>query len=135
MRNQLKRSLWPRHTINRRWQQPRVTIVVLGDLQGVDKLAEAFAPMIKSGAMDQKSLEGMLGMANGMYRNNPQMARDEAIRSASMASMNLMLAATAKGYSSGPMIGFDPAAVKKVTWNFRPLCSCHVNCGWTLRPW
>ncbi len=91
-----------------------VTFVVLGDLKGVDKLSDAFAPMIKAGKMDQKSFDGLLGMANGMYKDNPANARDEAIRSASLASMNLMIAAQAHGFASAPMIGFDPEAVKKI---------------------
>jgi len=47
-----------------------------------------------------------------IYENNPQLQRDEAIRSASLASMTLMLAAEAEGLRTCPMIGFDP---KKVT--------------------
>lgn len=90
-----------------------VTFVVLGDLKGVDKLPDAIAPMLKAGAIDQKAHDGWLGMANGMYKDNPQLARDEAIRSGSLAAMNLMIAAQAMGYASGPMIGFDPDEVKK----------------------
>jgi len=90
-----------------------VTFVVLGDLKGIDKLPNAIAPMLKAGAIDQKAHDGWLGMANGMYKDNPQLSRDEAIRSPSLAAMNLMIAAQAMGYSSGPMIGFDPEGVKK----------------------
>jgi len=91
-----------------------VTFVILGDLKGIEKLPDALAPMLKAGAIDQKAYDGWLGMANGMYKDNAQLSRDEAIRSASMASMNLMIAAQAKGYVSGAMIGFDPEGVKKV---------------------
>jgi len=41
------------------------------------------------------------------YLNREQLQRDEAIRSASFATQTLVLAATAKGYESGVMIGFD----------------------------
>ena len=50
--------------------------------------------------------------------------RDEAIRSASLASMTLMYAAKNRGYDTGPMIGFDPAAVAKLvnlTPNYFPV--------------
>lgn len=90
-----------------------VTFVVLGDLNGIDKLPDAIKPMLKSGVIDQKAYDGWLGMANGMYKDNPQLARDEAIRSATLAAMNLMIAAQSMGFSSGPMIGFDPEGVKK----------------------
>ena len=41
-------------------------------------------------------------------------ARDEAIRSAAMAALALMLAAEARGLASGPMIGFDQGGVRRV---------------------
>jgi nitroreductase len=52
-------------------------------------------------------------MAHGGLDNNPERQRDEAIRSASMGAMTLMLAAQGMGLVSGPMIGFDPAGVAK----------------------
>ncbi len=91
-----------------------VTFVIFGDVNGVDKLALAYEPMLKAGAMDKATFDGMLGMANGMYKGNAQGCRDEAIRSGSLAAMNLMIAAQAKGFISAPMIGFDPAAVSKL---------------------
>ncbi len=90
-----------------------VTFIVLGDLNGHEKLAQAYAPLIASKGMDQKTFDGLLAMSNGMYDNNPQFRREEAIRSGSMAAMNLMNAATEKGLISGPMIGFDPEGVKR----------------------
>ena len=39
--------------------------------------------------------------------------RDEAIRNASLAAMQLMLAVKAKGLDSGPMVGFDADAFVK----------------------
>jgi nitroreductase len=90
-----------------------VTFIILGDTRGHEKLPEAFAPLIQGGGMDQKSFDGLFGMANNFYANNPQMARDEAIRSGAFAAMNLMTAAQAMGLVSAPMIGFDPVGVKK----------------------
>jgi nitroreductase len=56
----------------------------------------------------------MIGMTAQMYGGNAQFARDEAIRGASLASMTLMYAAKARGFDTGPMIGFDPQAVAEV---------------------
>jgi nitroreductase len=100
------------------YNQPKVadaavTFIVLGDLKGHEKLSQAFAPLLKAGAVDQKTLDGMVAQVNGSYGNNTQAQRDEAIRSGSLAAMNLMTAATAKGFVSAPMIGFDPVAVSK----------------------
>jgi len=87
-----------------------VTFIVLGDLRGHEKLEKIYAPL--ASAMGQEKVDATIGMANGMYANE-QNARDEAIRSASLAAMTLMLAAEAKGLVSGAMIGFDPEGVKR----------------------
>ncbi len=100
------------------YNQPKVsdaavTFIVLGDLQAHEKLPEIYQPLIAASAMKQEQVDGIIGMANGFYANNPAMARDEAIRGASLAAMTLMLAAEANGLVSGPMIGFDPEGVKR----------------------
>ena len=59
--------------------------------------------------------EHALGVLNARERADAEarMARDEAVRSGSLAAMTLMLAAAAKGLASGPMIGFDPDGVRR----------------------
>lgn len=89
-----------------------VTFIVLGDLKAHIKLPDILAQAVKAGIFDQATADNMVGMANQMYAN-PSAQRDEAIRSASMAAMTLMLAAQAKGLVSGPMIGFDPEGLKR----------------------
>ncbi len=100
------------------YNQPKVsdaavTFIVLGDLQAYERLPKIYEPLVTTGAMTQEQVERTVGMAIGMYSSNPQIARDEAIRGASLAAMTLMLAAEAKGLVSGPMIGFDPEGVKR----------------------
>lgn len=56
----------------------------------------------------------MLPMIEGFYAGNQALQRDEAIRSASLAAMTLMLAACDLGLATGPMIGFDQEAVAKL---------------------
>lgn len=49
------------------------------------------------------------------YENaGERVQRDEAMRSCGIAAQTLMLAAKAKGYDSGPMIGFDAEQVAKL---------------------
>jgi nitroreductase len=52
-------------------------------------------------------------MASGMYGSDPRLARDEAIRSGSLAAMTLMLVAGNRGYASCP-IGFNPVQVMEI---------------------
>ena len=90
-----------------------VTFIVVGRLNPQERLAAALAESKRTGILDQATIDGWVGMANGMYANNPGLQRDEAVRSASLAAMTLILAASAKGLATGPMIGFDPAGVAR----------------------
>lgn len=50
----------------------------------------------------------------GAYAPNPQLRRDENLRSGGMAAQTIMLAAKAMGYDTCPMIGFDFDAVARI---------------------
>lgn len=89
-----------------------VTFIVLGDLRGHEKLPEILEPFVASGQMSREMAAAWVRQVNARYADT-QNARDEAIRSASLAAMALMIAAQAKGLVSGPMIGFDPEGVKR----------------------
>jgi nitroreductase len=88
-----------------------VAFIMVGKTTGYKDLPEMFKSTVDAGHMPQETLDGMVGMATGMYGGNLVLQRDEAVRSASMAGMTLMLAAHDKGLASGPMIGFDPAGI------------------------
>ena len=88
-----------------------VTFIMVGNPTGYQELPRLFKSTVDAGYMEQAALDGMVGMANGMYGSNTVLQRDEAVRSASFAGMTLMLAAEEKGLATGPMIGFDPAGV------------------------
>ncbi len=90
-----------------------VTFIVCGKLEAHKGLAHALKPSIASGLLEQSMADAWVHMAHDGHENNPIRQRDEAIRSASMGAMNLMLAAQGMGLVSGPMIGFDPAGVSK----------------------
>lgn len=89
-----------------------VTFIILGDLEGYKKLRGILDRSVAAGLLPQGMTDQWVQMASGAYGSNPQFARDEAIRSGSLAAMTLMLAATARGLVSGPMIGFEPDKVK-----------------------
>lgn len=88
-----------------------VTFIICGTLNEHLTLAEALKPSLDQGIIEEGVYNAWLGAANSMYAENEVLQRDEAIRSASLAAMTLMLAASEMGLVSGPMIGFDPAGV------------------------
>src|SRR5262245_49593991 len=100
------------------YNQPKVVdaavvFIVLGDLRGYEKLPGILHRCVETGVLGKQVADDWVKGAERAYSNNQQFARDEAIRSAALAAMTLMIAAQAKGLVSGPMIGFDPAGVKR----------------------
>jgi nitroreductase len=98
------------------YHQPQITqaahtLIICGTTPPQDYVAHGLQAAHDSGIMPEEIAKNWVSMAEGMYANQPQLQRDEAIRSASLAAMCLMLAAEAKGYATCPMIGFDPKAV------------------------
>jgi nitroreductase len=87
------------------------TIVVLGDLEADKAARTVYDEALQKGYVNQQVRDTMIQQIEGAYRGNPQVARDEAIRNGSLAAMQLMLAAKAKGYDTCPMGGFDKDAL------------------------
>lgn len=90
-----------------------VTVIVCGTLTPYAQLSNALQPSVDAGLMNQTVREAMVRRARLSYLNKPQLQRDEAVRSASLAAMTLMFAAQGKGLSTGPMSGFDPSGVAR----------------------
>jgi len=95
------------------WGQPQVeesavAFLVCGKLDAYKDAARIYEET------PQEIQDRVVPMITNFYEGNGQLQRDEAIRSASLAAMTLMYAARDKGYSTGPMIGFDPEAVAKL---------------------
>jgi nitroreductase len=88
-----------------------VTFIVCGVLEPHRNLRAAMQPFHDDGHIDRDFLEDWVEEATSTYRDDARFQRDEAIRSASLAAMNLMIAAQAMGLASGPMIGFDATSV------------------------
>lgn len=93
-------------------EEAPVTFIVLGDLRGAEKLPQVLQRAVDSGAMPRRRAASWLRFAERIYAD-PEMARDEAIRSASLAAMILMLSAEARGLASGALSGFDPEGLRR----------------------
>ncbi|WP_304639703.1 nitroreductase family protein [Pseudomonas sp.] len=90
-----------------------VTFIVCGTMNPHSSLPSSLKPTLEAGIIDKAIYDMWVGAAQGMYQDNLQLQRDEAIRSGSLAAMTLMLAAKGQGLVSTPMIGFDSAAVSE----------------------
>jgi len=83
-----------------------VTIAILGDLQANLNAEPVYGAAVGKGAITPEIKELLIAQIERAYLN-PQNARDEAILNASLAAMQLMLAAKSRGLDTCPMGGFD----------------------------
>ncbi|WP_417606031.1 nitroreductase family protein [Oceanimonas baumannii] len=96
------------------WDQPQITDASLLLVLCADTQAWQNDPghCWRDAPADTRDL--MLSMIHGFYARKPQLQRDEAIRSVGIAAQTAMLAASAMGYDSCPMIGFDAERVAEL---------------------
>ncbi|MDA8354091.1 MAG: nitroreductase family protein [Firmicutes bacterium] len=97
-------------------EQASGTVVVCGDLHAYKRarrVAEEFADKGFYGPDGQEKVEKQADMMRDAYANNPEKARDEAMRAASLAAMSLMVAAEDMGLATCPMSGFSPDQVRE----------------------
>lgn len=90
-----------------------VVFVLLGDTEAAGKLGETLAPAVESGSLPQGKADAWVRMAGQIYAD-PALAREEAVRSCSLAAMTLMLSCEARGLVTGALIGFDAARVMEL---------------------
>jgi nitroreductase len=88
-----------------------VTFIVCGTLAAHRGLAQALQPSVDAGILLPSLVDSWVNAASTAHMDNPQLQRDEALRSASLAAMTLMLAAQGLGLASGAMSGFDSEGV------------------------
>ncbi len=88
-----------------------VTFIICGTLNAHTQLEPSLRPSVDAGIIDNKMLTTWVSMAEQSHTNNAVLQRDEALRSASLAAMTLMLAAQGKGLASCALSGFDADAV------------------------
>lgn len=105
LRTQLKAAAWSQQQV----EDAAELIVLCADINAWQDRPERYwadAP--------KEAREMLVPMLTDFYQGKPQLQRDEAIRSCGMAAQTLMLTATAMGYGSGPLIGFDTEQVAEL---------------------
>lgn len=90
-----------------------VTFIVCGTLRAHLQLQQNLAPSVDAGILAPAQVDAWVAAAASAHGGNPQLQRDEAMRSASLASMTLMLAAQGMGLASCAISGFDAAGVTR----------------------
>lgn len=104
IREKIHQAAWGQEQV----RTSSVLLVICGKLSAFKDASEIYKDV------DPAIQDKVLPMIKNFYDGKEQLQRDEAIRSASLASMVLMLAAHNRGWATVPLIGFDPEAVSKL---------------------
>lgn len=83
--------------------------VLCGDVKAWEKQPEQYWQHVPEDVR-----ENIVKGLRNFYEGREWIQRDEVLRSAGLISMTLMLAATEKGWATGPMIGFDQDKVAQI---------------------
>ncbi|MED2974530.1 nitroreductase family protein [Fictibacillus sp. B-59209] len=87
--------------------QASAVVAILGDLEADQNADRVYQDAVNGGFMTEEIKTALVSQIKDAYATRPEMARDEAIRNASLASMQLMLTAKAKGLDTCAMGGFN----------------------------
>lgn len=90
-----------------------VAFIVCGLLNAHQPLATFLQPSVEENIMAQHTADAWVKQATASHENDATLQRDEAVRSASLAAMTLMLAAEGMNLGSCPMVGFDEQQVSR----------------------
>ncbi|MFC5701427.1 nitroreductase family protein [Cohnella faecalis] len=89
-------------------------ILVLGDPKAYRQVGALNEGMLALGVMSKLDYDLEVENVTAFYESRGErFQRDEAIRSASLSAMQLMLIAKDRGWDTCPMIGFDPQAMSE----------------------
>jgi nitroreductase len=95
-------------------------IIILGDLKGYQQVEEIFSRSVKEGIVTEEYKNEKIAKVKNTFEKensrygNPNWKHDLVVIDASLAAMQLMLVAKAKGYDTVPMIGYNTEKLRKI---------------------
>jgi nitroreductase len=100
------------------WNQPAitdaaVTFIIVGQMADASLVPHRLASVVEAGIMPAHLIPEWENPARGLYDDDVQLQRDEAIRTATFGAAAIIYAARSLGWGSTPMIGFDFDAVSR----------------------
>ncbi|MDQ0206177.1 nitroreductase [Alkalicoccobacillus murimartini] len=110
-------------------------IAVLGDLEANKEADSVNQSAVEAGFMTEEVKNLLVNQINKAYERNELVGHNQALMNASLASMNLMLAAKAKGYDTCPMGGFNAEKFQEdfnVPARYKPIML--ISLGKALHP-
>lgn len=90
-------------------------ILVIGNKEAHKQAADINEGLLMLGILNKQEYDLIVNETMSLYKERgPIFQKDEAIRNASLSSMQFMLAAKNTGWDTCPMIGFDPDEIRKI---------------------
>ncbi|WP_026695000.1 nitroreductase family protein [Peribacillus kribbensis] len=105
-----KQKLFPLAFNQAQIVESSAVIAVLGDKEVQKKVEPVFGPDVEAGRMSPEVKDVLAGQVNRAYQNKEK-ALTAAYLNASLAAMQLMLAAKAKGWDTCPIGGFNSSGL------------------------
>jgi nitroreductase len=107
---------------------------VLGDLEANKNAEPVFSQDVSDGLMTEEIKQILIKQVEGAYKDKSK-ARDAAFSNASLAAMQLMLAAKAKGLDTCPIGGFNvPAFIEEFSVSDRYVPIMLITVGKAAKP-
>ncbi|MDM5337132.1 nitroreductase family protein [Fictibacillus enclensis] len=110
---QAKEQLLPIAYNQQQVVEAAAVVVVLGDLEADQNADRVYQGAVDEGYLSEEVKSTLVSQIKDAYATKPDMAKDEAIRNASLASMQLMLAAKARDLDTCAMGGFNAEELVK----------------------
>lgn len=89
-------------------------VAVLGDMEGYKQAESIYQDAVDAGFMTVEAKETLVGNINRRYADrDPQVTKEILLVDAGLVSMQLMLAAKARGYDTVPMGGYNTEQFKQ----------------------
>lgn len=104
----LKRKLLPIANNQQQVIEASAIVAVLGDLNSFEQAEKIYSKAVEAGYMSKETKVGYVERLNQLYGNlGPERLHQVNLLDGGLVSMQLMLAAKAKGYDTVPMGGYN----------------------------
>ncbi|MBA9084731.1 nitroreductase [Fontibacillus solani] len=106
--DELKKKLLPIASNQQQVVEAAAIIAVLGDLKSYEQAEVIYSKAVEAGYMSKETKAGFVERLNQLYGNlGPERLHHINLLDGGLVSMQLMLAAKAKGYDTVPMGGYN----------------------------
>lgn len=111
---ELKQKLHPIAYNQKQVLDASAVIAVFGDMEWFERAEQIYTASVEAGYMTEEVKQQFVATANNGYRNMDDARKKSIVHiDGGLVSMQLMLAARARGYDTVPMGGFDGAKFKE----------------------